>query len=145
MFLKKIAVPAAVVLAVIAMANAPSADEPKKADEPQVAHIVFFTLAEDTPAERKALLADIKKYLAGHKGTAYFSAGAIADDMNRSVNDREFQVSMNLVFVNRAAHDTYNDHPRHEEFKTKNKDRIAKVRVFDSYLPAAMMAAKASK
>ena len=28
----------------------------------------------------------------------------------------------------------YNDHPRHETFKTKNKAMVKKVRVFDSYL-----------
>ena len=64
----------------------------------------------------------------------HFSAGEIAEDMNRSVNDREFHVSMNFVFANRKAHDTYNDHPKHEEFKAINKGLIAKVRVFDTYL-----------
>ena len=140
MFLKPLALSTLVAFAAIATSNSASADEP------QVAHIVFFTLANDTPAERKALLVDIKKYLSNHEGTVYFSAGAIADDMNRSVNDREFQVSLNLIFANRKAHDAYNDHARHEEFKTKNKTRIKKVRVFDSYLPAmiGMKQAKAS-
>ena len=126
-------------LALFALAAAMTLPSTAVADDaPQVAHIVFFTLAQDTPEERKALVADIKKFLSGHEGTVYFSAGAIADDMNRSVNDREFQVSLNLIFASRKAHDMYNDHPRHEEFKTKNKDRIKKVRVFDSYLAPAM-------
>ena len=104
------------------------------AAEPQVAHIVFWTLAEDSPENRAALIADAKKYLSGHDGTVYFSVGAIAGDMNRSVNDREFHVSMNLIFTNRKAHDVYNVHTRHEEFKKRNAEMVAKVRVFDSYV-----------
>ena len=104
--------------------------------DPQLAHIVFFTLSDDTVENRAALVADCHKYLDGHEGTVYFSAGAIADDMKRSVNDRGFHVALHLIFANKKAHDTYNVHKRHDEFKEKNKDVIAKVRVFDSYLTA---------
>ena len=100
----------------------------------QVAHLVFYTLNDDTPENRATLLGRIDKYLSGHEGVVHFSAGEIAEDMNRSVNDRGFHVSMNFVFANRKAHDTYNDHPKHEEFKAINKGLIAKVRVFDTYL-----------
>lgn len=119
-------------IAVIVMAS--NAADPQPNLKAPVAHIVFFTLADDTPENRKTLLARINDHLSGHEGTIYFSAGAIADDMQRSVNDRDFHVSLNLVFANRKAHDTYNDHPRHEEFKKINAELIKKVRVFDSYL-----------
>lgn len=118
------------------------ADDQTEANGRQVSHMVYFSLAEDTPENRTLLMKDIKKYLAGHEGTKHFSVGEIANDMNRSVNDRDFQVTLNLVFASRKAHDTYNVHPRHEEFKTRNKDVIKKVRVFDSYLQSSAAKAK---
>lgn len=107
------------------------------AAEPQLAHMVFFTLDEDTSANRETLVAACQKYLQGHEGTVYFSAGAIADDLARDVNDREFDVALHLVFANKAAHDTYQTHARHLEFIEKNKHLWSGVRVFDSYVPTA--------
>lgn len=104
------------------------------ADEPQVAHMVFFTLVEDSPAHRKQLVEACDKYLKGHDGAVYYSAGSIADDLNRSVNDREFDVALHLVFANKAAHDKYQTHSRHLEFIEKNKEMWGRVRVFDSYV-----------
>lgn len=106
------------------------------AAEPQLAHMVFFTLAEDNQANRDELVAACQKYLSDHDGTVYFSAGAIADDLAREVNDREFDVALHLVFANKAAHDTYQTHPQHLEFIEKNKHLWSGVRVFDSYIAA---------
>jgi hypothetical protein len=106
------------------------------AAEPQLAHMVFFTLTEDNQANRDSLVAACQKYLSDHDGTVYFSAGAIADDLTRDVNDREFDVALHLVFANKAAHDTYQTHPQHLEFIEKNKHLWSGVRVFDSYIPA---------
>jgi len=105
------------------------------AAEPQLAHMVFFTLAEDNKANRDTLVKACQKYLSDHDGTLHFSAGSIADDLQRDVNDREFDVALHLVFANRAAHDTYQTHPQHLEFIEKNKHLWSGVRVFDSYLP----------
>lgn len=106
------------------------------AAEPQLAHMVFFTLAEDSKANRKTLVAACTKYLKGHEGAVYFSAGSIADDLKRDVNDREFHVGLHLVFANKAAHDKYQTHPRHLKFIEQNKHLWSNVRVFDSYVPA---------
>jgi len=106
------------------------------AAEPQLAHMVFFTLAEDNQANRDELVAACQKYLSDHNGTVYFSAGPIADDLTREVNDREFDVALHLVFANKAAHDTYQTHPQHLEFIEKSKHLWSGVRVFDSYIPA---------
>ena len=94
-------------------------------------HNVFFTLKDSTPAARRALVDACHKYLAGHEGTVHFSAGAIADDLARDVNDREFDVALHLVFKDKAAHDTYQTHPRHLKFISENEGNWAKVRVFD--------------
>lgn len=107
---------------------------PAQAAEPQVAHIVFFELKTDTPETRARLVEACKKYLSDHEGTVYFSAGTIAPDLAREVNDRDFDVSLNVIFKNKAAHDAYQTHPRHLEFIKENADSWAKVRVFDSYI-----------
>jgi hypothetical protein len=117
-----------IALGVLAMAvNVQAAD-------PQVAHMVYFKLKESNDAGREKLVAACKKYLAGHEGTAYFSAGVLAPEFKREVNDQDFDVALNLVFENKAAHDKYQDHPRHLKFIEENKDTWAKVRVFDSYV-----------
>ena len=48
------------------------------------------------------------------------------------VNDRDFDVALHIVFKDRAAHDQYQDAPRHKQFIDENKDNWKKVRVFDS-------------
>lgn len=106
------------------------------AAEPQAAHMVFFTLAEDTKENREKLVGACQKHLSGHEGTVYFSAGTLAEDLDREVNDQDFDVSLHLVFANKKAHDTYQTHPRHLKFIEENKSLWSKVRVFDSYLPA---------
>ena len=53
---------------------------------------------------------------------------------DRPVNDKDFDVALNLVFRNKAAHDTYQSHARHQKFIEKCQANWDKVRVFDSYL-----------
>lgn len=107
------------------------------AAEPQLGHMVFFTLKEDNESNRKALVAACDKYLSDHDGTVYYSAGAVADDLDREVNDREFDVALHLVFENKAAHDKYQTHAQHLKFIDTNKHLWEKVRVFDSYIAAS--------
>jgi hypothetical protein len=108
-----------------------AADE-KKAGEAQLAHMVFFTLTEKTDANRKRLVEACKKYLDGHDGVTYFSVGTLNADLKREVNDRDFDVALHLVFKTRAAHDQYQEHPRHKAFIEEGKGLWSKVRVFDS-------------
>lgn len=108
-----------------------------RAEEPALAHMVFFTLADRTPANRDALVAGCKKYLTGHEGTVYFSVGTRAEDFKRDVNDLDYDVALHMVFKNKAAHDKYQSAPRHEKFIEENKALWGKVRVFDSNLSPA--------
>ena len=73
-----------------------------------------------------------KKYLSKHDGEVYFAAGTLAKDLKREVNDLDFDVALNIVFQERAAHDKYQDNPRHIQFINENKSNWKKVRVFDS-------------
>jgi hypothetical protein len=115
------------------------------AAEPQLAHTVYFKLKESSGDAKEKLVVACRKYLSGHEGTVYFSVGVVAKDLDREVNDRDFDVSLNLVFRNKAAHDTYQTHPRHLKFIEENKDSWSGVRVFDSYLAAPVQDEKVAK
>ena len=108
----------------------------KKAAGPLIGHMVYFTLKERTPANREKLVAACKKYLAEHDGVVFFSAGVIADDFKRDVNDRDWDVALHIVFQTKADHDRYADAPRHLQFIQENQANWKKVRVFDSLLAA---------
>ena len=99
-----------------------------------LAHIVFFTLTDSSPAAQQALIDGCHKDLKGHPGEVYFSAGTLVPDLARPVNDRAFHVSLHIVFDSRKAHDEYQAHPRHTQFINEYKPNWASVRVFDSYV-----------
>lgn len=121
-------------LATVLAATALEKREALSQENAPVGHMVFFKLKESTPATRKQLVDACHKYLSGHEGTLYFSVGVLAEDFNREVNDRDFDVALHLVFANKAAHDKYQEHPRHIQFIQENRQLWSKVRVFDSYL-----------
>lgn len=99
-----------------------------------LSHDVFFTLKENTPDNKKKLVEACHKYLKGHSGEAFYSAGVLCEDLKREVNDLGFDVALHIVFKDKAAHDKYQDAPRHLEFIDKNKALWKSVRVFDSYV-----------
>ena len=84
-----------------------------------LSHSVYFALDDNSDAAVASLVADCKEYLSGHPGTVFFAAGTLAEEFNREVNVRDFDVVLLLVFKDRAAHDTYQDSPRHEQFLDK--------------------------
>lgn len=116
--------------AAIAPAGATDPDKP-------IGHMVYFKLKDRSPAARDKLVAACKKYLENHDGVRYFAAGVLAEEFDREVNDRDWDVALHLVFANKASHDKYQDHPDHIKFIEENKDNWAKVRVFDSIIGTA--------
>jgi hypothetical protein len=102
------------------------------AAEKLLAHNVYFALKDRSPAAQQQLLAACKKFLTGHPGTVFFACGVLAEALKRPVNDRDFDVALHIIFQNQAAHDAYQDAPRHHEFVAQGKDSWARVRVFDS-------------
>jgi Stress responsive A/B Barrel Domain len=121
-----------------------SVEAAKAADGPQVAHMVYFKLKDSSGANRAKLTAACKLFLSGHEGTVSFAAGTLAGDLNGPFNDHDFDVSLHLVFVNKAALDKYHGHPRHQKFLDELKDTWEKVRVFDSYLSPVLAASAAA-
>ena len=96
------------------------------------AHMVYFTLNDPTPANKAALVAACNKYLTGHEGTFFYAAGTRAEDADREVNDKEFDVALQMVFDTRASQDKYQTHPRHLQFIEVAKPLYKSVRVFDA-------------
>lgn len=95
-------------------------------------HNVYFALKDKSPAAKAQLVAACKKYLTGHPGTLFFAVGTLAEALQREVNVRDFDVGLHIVFTDQAAHDQYQDAPRHNQFIDENKENWAGVRVFDS-------------
>ncbi len=121
----------ALIFSVTAPGSAPARPE---AAGPRLAHMVFFTLKDQSEASRQHFVASCHKYLSGHKGSIYFSIGTIAEDVEEPPSVRDFDVALHLVFENKEAAATYQKSDRHQQFIAENKDAFAKVRVFDTYL-----------
>lgn len=118
----------------VALASSLSLGATRADDVPHLAHTVYFKLKDSSGASRAKLAATCKLLLTGHEGTVSFATGTLAGDVNGPFNDRDFDVSLHLVFVNKAALDKYLEHPRHLKFVDENKENFEKVRVFDAYL-----------
>jgi len=99
-----------------------------------LAHNVYFTLHDNSDEAKAKLVAACKKYLTGHPGTVFFAAGTVAADLTRPVNDLGFDVALQVVFTDKAAHDAYQNAPRHQKFIDESKANWKTVRVFDAYV-----------
>jgi hypothetical protein len=100
---------------------------------PKLAHIVYFTLNERTDASIEHLLSQCRHYLNSHDGLISFDVGTRVKDLDREVNG-DFDVSLHLIFADRAAQDTYQVSDRHQAFIANNKPTWKNVVVYDSYL-----------
>jgi hypothetical protein len=116
--------------------------EDKKPVKPMIGHMVYFKLKDGSPDNRKKLVAACEKYLGDQPGVVFFSAGVIGEEFKRDVNDRDWDVALHLVFVDKAAHDRYADDKEHLKFIEENKANWAKVRVFDSELTGCKLGKK---
>ena len=93
-------------------------------------HNVFFSLKDKSPEAAKKLV-DACGSLSSIDGIRFFASGTLAD-LERPLNDRDFDVSLLVVFESRAAHDAYQVAPEHNKFLEDNKDGWEKVRIFDT-------------
>ena len=120
-------------LLALAMAFAPvvatAQDAPKA-----LAHDVYFSLNDASPKARAELVAACRKYLTGHEGVLVFSAGVVAGELARPVNDRDFDVALHMTFDGMASHDKYQEAPRHKQFIEEQQKNWKKVRVFDAWV-----------
>ncbi|WP_406699815.1 Dabb family protein [Singulisphaera sp. Ch08] len=102
-----------------------------------LAHNVYFTLKDKSASSRDNLVAACKKYLVAHPGVVFFACGTLQEELDRPVNDRDFDVALHVVFDSKASHDLYQEAPDHLTFIAENREGWAKVRVFDSEVESA--------
>ena len=95
-------------------------------------HNVYFSLKDSSPALCQALVDECKQYLAPQAGIVSFACGVLEADLQREVNDCDFDVSLHILFESRAAHDAYQVDEQHNLFIERNKDNWSNVRVFDT-------------
>jgi len=99
-----------------------------------VVHSVYFTLNDPTPKAKAGLVDSCKKYLSKHPGLKSILVGTRAEELDRSVNDLEFDVALHMVFETMAAHDQYQTAERHLQFIEENRESWKNVRVFDTHV-----------
>ena len=96
-----------------------------------IAHNVYFTLDDNSPAAVKAMIEDCHRCLAHLPGIVFYAAGTCSD-VDRPVSDRDYDVALQVVFQDRAALDAYSTNPTHVAFMDKHGANWKGVRVFDS-------------
>ena len=107
-----------------------------------LAHNVYFSLRDRSPEAIRHLLDACRTHLANRPGVMFFACGELASGCSRPVNDRDFDVSLHLIFKTVDDHDRYqNQDAEHQKFIAACRDNWAKVRVFDSVVSGADAAA----
>jgi hypothetical protein len=96
--------------------------------------MVYFTLADSSDVSQAKFVAACQKYLNISELLTHFSVGTRATQYARPVNDVDYDVTINLIFKDSAAHDTYQTHPEHKKFIAECQPMWKKARVFDSFL-----------
>jgi hypothetical protein len=124
------------------LATATVAAPASQSSEPMLSHNVFFKLRDQSAAAKQKLVAACQKYLSDHPGTVFFAAGVLADEYDREVNDRDFDVALHIVFASKAAHDQYQTAPKHKQFIEEQRENWQSVRVFDSWVKPASAPSK---
>ncbi len=97
-----------------------------------LAHNVFFSLHDNSPGAIQELVDACKKYLPGHPGLLHFFVGTLNPELDRPVNERDFDVALLMFFDSQASHDAYQSAPLHQQFIHENKPNWQLVRVFDA-------------
>jgi quinol monooxygenase YgiN len=101
---------------------------------PMLAHSVYFTLEDNSDEAIRQLIAACKQCLSDHPGTVFFAVGRRAEEIEWSISDRNFDVALHIVFESKAAHDAYQDSPRHGQFIEENEANWKQIRAVDAYV-----------
>jgi hypothetical protein len=108
-----------------------------RADDPAVAHMVFFELKEKSAENKQKLVDACYKYLKDHEGVLYFSAGGRAEDIKEGPSAKDWDVALNIIFKDKKSLETYAKHAQHLKFIAENKDGWKGVKVYDSYIDSS--------
>jgi hypothetical protein len=93
-------------------------------------HVVIFWTDPANPNAAAELVAGAQKYLQPIAGMRFFHVGQMVGSP-RPVVEQSYQVALNTVFADKAAHDAYQVHPLHLEFIAQCGKLWKKVTVYD--------------
>jgi hypothetical protein len=94
-------------------------------------HVVIFWTDPGQPGAVEELIEAAERYLRPIPGIVHFHVGRMVPS-DRPVVEQSYQVGLNVVFRDKAAHDAYQVHPAHVEFVEKVFKRVCKrVLVYD--------------
>jgi len=99
-----------------------------------LAHDVYFTLHDPSEEAKARLIKACLEYLSGYDGCLSMSVGVLAREFDRPVNDLAYDVALHVTFEDKASHDAYQEHPRHQRFIEESRPNWKQVRVFDSWV-----------
>ena len=116
----------------------------KKLTRLPYSHTFYFELSETTDAVVDRFIDACDRYLR-HPGQTYFAIGVRDRAEQRGVSQTFFEVSVNMVFRNKADYDEYRTDPKHMEFVTETAGMSPYREVFDSYLKIQRTAKKGGK
>lgn len=105
-----------------------------KDDQPMLAHIVFFTLKDQSKESVKKFTDACHKYLTNHEGALHMAVGTRATDVEEPPSVKDFDVALHIVFDGKDSLETYIKSDRHQSFLAEARPMMEKARVFDSYL-----------
>lgn len=96
-------------------------------------HTVFFWMKPgSTDAARKQLIEDAKSYLGKIPTVRQLWAGPPAMTP-REVVDNSYDVGLTVVLDDSAGHDVYQVHDLHLQFIARNKEKWARVQIYDFF------------
>ena len=97
-------------------------------------HGVYFTLKDNSQDAKTNLIQGCHRHLKSQPGILHFAIGARAEEMQRPINVRDFDVALHIIFADKQAHDAYQKSPGHQKLVAEHKDNFELLRVFDTYV-----------
>ena len=97
-----------------------------------LAHSVFFSLHDNSPEAIARLIEACERDLRDHPGVVHFFVGTLNRELDRPVNDRNFDVALHLFFASHRWHDAYQVSSSHQKFVRENESNWSLVRIFDA-------------
>ena len=70
-----------------------------RAEERILHHEVYFKLKDNSAQAKAKFIAACEKYLTDHPGMVWFAVGEMAEEFQREVNDRDFDVALQIIFT----------------------------------------------
>jgi Stress responsive A/B Barrel Domain len=105
---------------------------PAEDTELAISHNVYFALKDPTAANKAKLIEALKKYLSKPEGSLSFAVGTRGEEFTGSVNDKDYDVGLFLVFKNKESFDKYAKSEPHQKFIQENLSEMKAARVFDT-------------